>query len=221
VEPTSFKIISDLGMQFATSKSKRKHHFYLVECPKCNSTYRTTNSQLLVRTSNKCKSCICKTKANAKKHGGITDKLYSVWTGIKKRCYSVGCKSYVDYGARGISVCELWKESYQNFKEWAISNGYEEHLLIDRRDNDGNYEPSNCRWVTKNTQARNTRRIMSTNTSGYRGVSLITGTKKYKAVIGVNNKNIQILRSFDARECAEAYDNYIKENNLEHTLNFK
>jgi hypothetical protein len=77
------------------------------------------------------------------------------------RCEHPNRKDYVYYGGRGIKVCQEWKQ-YENFKEWAFANGYDEHAdfgkcTIDRIDVDGNYEPSNCRWVDMATQNRNKR----------------------------------------------------------------
>lgn len=91
--------------------------------------------------------------------------LYSVWKSIKDRCYREKCKSYKNYGGRGIKVCDEWKNDYKKFYDWAMENGYEEKqtaggvniLSIDRIDNDGNYEPSNCRWATMKMQAKNKR----------------------------------------------------------------
>ena len=75
-------------------------------------------------------------------------KLFLVWQGMKNRCYNTKAESYKNYGARGISVCDEWRNSSTAFIKWAILNGYKEGLEIDRIDNDGNYEPSNCQWST-------------------------------------------------------------------------
>ncbi len=84
-------------------------------------------------------------------------KIYGVWLAMRRRCYLKTCNDYKNYGSRGIVVCDEWKNSYDSFKYWAIHNGYQEGLEIDRNDVDGNYEPSNCRWVTRLVNARNKR----------------------------------------------------------------
>ena len=91
-------------------------------------------------------------------HGESETKLYRRWKGMRERCYYTKHKSYEYYGGRGIEVCDEWKDSFVNFKEWAMRNGFKEELSIDRIDNDGNYEPSNCRWVTHKEQMNNTRK---------------------------------------------------------------
>lgn len=91
-------------------------------------------------------------------HGKSDTRLYSIWCDMKRRCYNPKNKRYSRYGGRGISVCEEWKDDFQAFYEWAIDNGYDEHLTIDRINVNGNYEPSNCRWVTWKEQQRNTSR---------------------------------------------------------------
>jgi len=88
---------------------------------------------------------------------GKRRKLYRVWTSMKERCFNPNSKSYKYYGKRGISVHKEWAENYSSFHEWAIKTGYKEGLTIDRKDVNGNYEPSNCRWISQSQQSRNMR----------------------------------------------------------------
>ena len=76
---------------------------------------------------------------------------------MKNRCFNPNTPRYKDYGARGITVCDEWKDDFKSFYDWSMSNGYSDDLTIDRINNDGNYEPSNCRWVTQMIQANNSR----------------------------------------------------------------
>lgn len=101
----------------------------------------------------------CGYKAMSEKnrtHGGTGSNLYLVWCTMRNRCERTGVKSYSDYGGRGVSVCEEWKD-FQNFKSWALSNGYEHGLEIDRMNVNGDYCPENCRWVTRLINANNKR----------------------------------------------------------------
>lgn len=85
-------------------------------------------------------------------------RLYWIWQDMKKRCYNLNCKCFKWYGGKGVKVCEEWKNSYSNFKEWALLNGYADGLTIDRVDNTKDYEPSNCRWVTQSENSKKMQR---------------------------------------------------------------
>lgn len=133
---------------------KDNHKYYLCLCDCGNTTVISSGN--VGRT----KSCGCeKFKSKPKTHGFAThkqyDKIYHTWTSIKYRCYNSGCKDYAHYGGRGIRMCETWEKDFMAFREWCLNNGFAENLTIDRIDVDGNYEPSNCRWVTTAEQNRN------------------------------------------------------------------
>lgn len=97
----------------------------------------------------------------------MRNKLYDVWVSMRQRCRNKNCPEYINYGARGITICEEW-ETFPAFEEWANSNGYAKGLSIDRINNDGNYEPSNCRWADNYTQAANKR--SGRNRTGANGI---------------------------------------------------
>ena len=109
-------------------------------------------------------SCGCKGKGYAKylnyTHGKSKTRLYSIWTSMKTRCLNKNSQGYKNYGARKIKICDEWKNDYNSFENWALNNGYQENLTLDRINNDGDYEPSNCRWATCKTQSNNTRRTI-------------------------------------------------------------
>ena len=111
--------------------------------------------------NNRTKSCGCikmevLLKRNTK-HSQRHTKLYEVWKTMKQRCYNPNNKSYKNYGGRGISICDEWKNNFMSFYNWSIENNYKEGLSIDRINVNGNYEPSNCRWTTRVVQQNNTR----------------------------------------------------------------
>lgn len=122
------------------------------------------------------KSCGCLLSEASKKrmsalltkHGMAGSKLYRVYSAMRERCEKPSSPEYHRYGGRGITVCEEWKKSRASFFEWAVQNGYKEGLQIDRINNDGNYEPSNCRWVTNIENCNNTSRNIFLEYNGER-----------------------------------------------------
>ena len=83
--------------------------------------------------------------------------LWRRWHGVKRRCLNINDARYHQYGGRGIKICDEWLESFDNFADWALSNGYNENLTIERINVDGDYCPENCKWITLREQSYNKR----------------------------------------------------------------
>ena len=210
-------LIEDLGKMFPTKDSKQKTRFGVYKCGFCGTNFKAITNSI---NSGHTKSCGCygkklKAEGITRKHNLSYSRLYPIWKEIKYRTLNPKHKYYNDYGGRGITICEEWKNDFVPFYNWARSNGYEENkgLSIDRIDNNGGYYPENCRWTTKVIQGRN-QRIRKNNKSGYKGVNYHKSTGKYQASIGDGKQ--KYLGIFQTTvEGAIAYNNYIIENNLE------
>jgi len=106
------------------------------------------------------RSCGCLRRNSGFKHGLRFTRQYRILQNMKSRCYNPKATKYINYGGRGIKICDEWldeEKGIENFYNWSIENGYSDDLSIDRIDNDGDYEPDNCRWVTYKEQNLNKR----------------------------------------------------------------
>lgn len=141
-------------------KAKNGSLMYLCECD-CGNFITVRGISL---RNGDCKSCGCLRKEISSKgnstHGHSNERLFNVWRCMIRRCYDVNHSSYHRYGGRGIKICDNWLNNYESFKNFMLDNGYPEdagpyEYSIDRLNNDGNYEPSNCRVVTAKIQSLN------------------------------------------------------------------
>lgn len=158
------------------------------------------------------KSCGCLQRNAVTTHGHSKHKLYNTWKHILGRCYGGADKNtqWDDYGGRGIQVCEEW-HNVANFIEWAENNGWEEGLEIDRINNDGDYTPDNCRFVTHDINRRNQRAVRKDNSSGYRGVFL--HKNKWVWYVNYNKKRYYGKGYYPTKEKAALERNYFIKNN--------
>ncbi len=172
------------AIEFAETRGKRRE-YWRFKCD-CGNIKEVLKYNV---TSGRSTNCGCMQYVNRKgnvKHGKRYTRLYTIWCSMKSRCND---SENEYYGGRGITYCDEW-EDFEPFYRWAMANGYNDELSIDRIDSNGNYEPSNCRWVDSTTQSIN-RRVKSTSTTGITGVNE-TLDNTYVAKITVDGNTIRL-----------------------------
>ena len=151
---------------YRVGKNKQNSSIWHCKC-QCG---KEIDVSLPVLQNKKSLSCGCLKKEKLigrnTKHGLTNTRIYREWRTMKERCYRPTHEYYDYYGGKGIRVCEEWKNNFNNFYEWAINNGYQNDLTIDRKDNSKDYCPENCRWVTFKEQANNRTNNIVVNYNG-------------------------------------------------------
>jgi hypothetical protein len=185
------EVLEDLGMLYPTKKSKKKRRYYKCRC-ECGKIFNCIAASI---NANITTSCGC-FKYKAKSHGLASNRNYNRWKHMVDRCSKPSNKDYINYGARGIEVCNEWENDPTDYIAYITSlpNANKKGYSLDRKDNNSNYKPGNMRWVTSSIQATN-RRTRKTNTSGTTGVSWNTKNRKWVAQ-GSRNKKSVYLGSF-------------------------
>ena len=144
-----------LTAMYVSGKSKSRECIWHCLCD-CGNEVDVRGSSL---RDGKTKSCGCLVHdmhpKNSLKHGMSRERIYHIWKSMKQRCYYRKNIGYKNYGARGIRVCDEWKNDFMAFYEWSINNGYNDKLTIERIDVNGNYCPKNCKWITHLEQQSN------------------------------------------------------------------
>lgn len=135
------------------------------------------------------------------KHGLTDHPLYNTWERIKTRCYNPKCPDYKDYGLRGITVCDEWKNDFVEFLYWALKNGWEKGLTIERLNNDKGYSPDNCKWIPMKEQPKNRRTNRQITYNGQTHTlaewSRITGIARKTLEMRLDSKNFTIEEAFE------------------------
>ena len=205
------KLIKELGMRFPTEKSRQKYRYGLFECQYCGEEFEANSNNIKVGNT---KSCGC---LRGELHGLKGHKLYGTWRQMVQRCTNSKHKNYKNYGGRGIIICEEWLD-IKKFIAWAESTHPNiEGYTLDRIDNDKGYNPDNCRWADRITQAVN-KRIQKSNTSKILGVSWTSRDKRWVAQISHRGKKVWLGQFISIEDAIEARNSYILVNKLPNPL---
>lgn len=180
-EGKTYKVVDITGKRFGHMVVLGLHHidknhksFWNCKCD-CGNEFVRAKSRIRISRINSCGKCnyvklerrLTTTHGDSPKDSP-NHRLYSIWRGMKKRCYEKIHPYYYRYGGRGITICNEWLGSngYLNFKEWALASGYKDNLTIERKDYDGSYCPENCCWITMLEQHKNTSKVIKISYNG-------------------------------------------------------
>ena len=198
------KTFGNWKVLYRNGSSPRNFALWHCKCMLCGQEKDVVGQSLTSGASTKCRNCVPRT-ALTKPHR--KERIYSLYTGIKQRCYDPNARSYKAYGGKGIGMCEEWKNSPDAFFGWAFSSGYTDDMTIERIDNDKGYSPNNCTWIPMNKQSAN--RCMN-NSIQYKGNTYnLTEACRHAGV------NLGTLKSYRKRHrdmpIQDIFDRYAKQ----------
>lgn len=179
-------------------RAKDKHVLYYAKCRFCGKERITTLSNL--KQAKTCKHI---------KTGIKNKRISSIFLDMKRRCYNNSEKSFRFYGAKGIKVCDEWLENPKLFEQWSFENGYECNLSIDRIDSNKNYSPDNCRWITKEDNARYKSTTIVINASG-----MSKSGKEWANFLGIGQNTINNYRRKYGEKITTEFIEYVIKNGL-------
>ncbi len=199
-------VLEQLDDWITSSGGKFSRWLTLCDCGKKH----PINSKEL--SSGRVTSCGCYRREIKRTHGLSKHPLYITWSCMLSRTRDMN-NPY--YGGRGIVMCERWMNSVEDFIKWGIANNFKKGLQIDRIDNNGDYEPSNCRFISSRDNILNQKLPTRANTSGYKGIVFLSRRNKWRSSITIMNKTIYIAECDTKREALNLRNDYIINNNLQ------
>lgn len=141
------------------------------------------------------------------KHGLKKHPLYGTWICMKTRCYNPKCKDYKDYGSRGITICDEWKDDFVEFLYWALKHGWEKGLSIERIDFNKGYSPDNCKWIPMSEQSKNRRSVKQIP---YKGES--HSISEWSRITGIARKTLEMRLKSPNFTIEEAFEIPVNKN---------